>query len=273
MKKTIYFILSVLGTSLFAIIFHKCLPADANSASANSFLVEKLSFPVVAILYFIILFVLCAIAIYQFGMRSNLSKKDIFLRFGIGYGLIYFVGMFEIIPGADWNMDIAINQIFVGLGDAVPAFLIAFLISRKIEVKSNEQKKSTNKFDYKLMLIVAFYTFIIRIIGYNTNLVINAMDEYCAPVVSWTVFFSIIVGFVVALLYPFFVKESKFSVVRFLLSFGCNWFWFNSFMVLICKNYEVAVCLRVSVDLIAILIGIAISTLIVKMRYTNKIVS
>lgn len=256
MREKLYFIMSVLGTSLFAIIFHKCLPADANSANANSFLVEKFGFPVVAIFYFLVLFSMSALAIYKLGVKCDLSSKDVFLRFGIGYGLIYFVGMFEITPDIEWNMGVTLNQIFVGIGDAIPGILIAFLISRKLEKKSDEQVGSTAKLDLRLMGIVALCLFVGRMIGYKTGIVLNGMNQYFVPVLIWTILFSIIVGVVIGLLYPFYIRKSRFSIVRFLLSFGCNWLWFNGFIVLIMKNYLGAVCIRVAVDLILILLGV-----------------
>lgn len=78
MKKILNIILSILATTTFAIVFHKLLPEDANAANANSLLVEKLSFPVVAIIYFIMLFVICSISIYFLGLKSGLSRKEIF---------------------------------------------------------------------------------------------------------------------------------------------------------------------------------------------------
>ena len=136
MKKKLYFIFSILFTTIFAILFHMLLPADANSSNANSFLVKQFGFPLVATFYFLVLFCHCSITIYYLGLKSKLSKRDIFLRFGIGYGLIYFIGMFEIIPGYEWSISVGINQIGVGLGDAIPALLVAFLISRLLPQES-----------------------------------------------------------------------------------------------------------------------------------------
>ena len=168
MKKILNIILSILASTIFALLFHKLLPQDANAANANSFLVEKLSFPVVAIIYFLVLFCSCTIAIYFLGSKSCLTRKEIFLRFGISYGLIYFVGMFEIVPGYYWDITVGIKQFFVGIGDAIPAFLIAYLISRQLPPNKKTFTSIRNKQKLQLIISISSITLALRLIGNKT---------------------------------------------------------------------------------------------------------
>lgn len=264
MKRKIYFALSIIFTTLFAILFHKFLPSDANSSNANSILVQNFGFPVVAIFYFFILFCLCSFSIYHLGLKSQLSKRDIFLRFGIGYGMLYFIGMFEIVPGIAWNVSVGINQIAVGIGDAIPAIVISFLISRLIPHESRISRSFFNKEIISLIVYVAIINFVLRMIGYSTGIIDSAINDYCIPVIIWTILFSITLGIVIAILYPFFHDGSKFMVSRVLISFGLNWFWFNSFMALIMKGLMGTIIIRVTVDLLGI-----ICSILIYRRYSN----
>ena len=174
--------------------------------------------------------------------------------------------MFEITPGTDWNLDVLIRQIFVGIGDAVPGFLIAFLISRKIEGKP--EKPTKHRLDYRLMLLIAVCLFVIRMIGYTSGIVLNSMDDYRIPVIAWTLLFSILAGISVGILHPFYRKGTHFSVIRFLLSFGCNWLCFNGFIGLIWKGFWAVIFIRVAADLLAVLLAIGIYQKLPKKSFT-----
>ena len=249
-------ILSMLFCSIFAIVFHAMLPQDVNQAVMDSVLVEKFGAPVVGSLYFIVLYSLCVIIIQKWGKNVEMDGVELGLRYGLGFGIIYQVGMFELVPGNNWNINVFVNQFWVGFGDLVPVLLLALLIvlvsmkkrGRKIYFRAS--KKSAG-----LGFACAVSYFLFRMIGYYTGLTKSAIHEYFVPVVVWTLCMSLAICGMILCWYPIYEKCDKMVIKMLLISFGTNWLWFNSFMALIMKGFLAVVLLRVGIDVVAILVG------------------
>lgn len=250
--------LSMLFCSIFAIVFHAMLPQDANQAVMDSIFVEKLGAPVVGSIYFIVLYSFCMIIIQKYGKDTPMSGLELGLRYGLGFGLIYQVGMFELVPGSYWNMNVLVNQFWVGFGDLVPAVILALLIAMfSMKKKGIKVYFRANKNSATLGLGVSVSYFVFRIIGYYTGLITSSIHEYFVPVVVWTMFMSFAIYGMVLLWFPIYEKGNmKEVIVKMLLfSFGINWMWFNSFMLLIKKDMFIVIFLRVCIDIIAVIVG------------------
>ena len=187
-----------------------------------------------------------------------MSGLELGLRFGLGFGLIYQVGMFELVPGNLWNAKVLVNQFWVGFGDLVPVLILALLIVL-IPMKKSGSKIyfRANKKSVGLGAAVAMSYFVFRMIGYYTGLIASSIHEYFVPVIVWTLIMSLAIFGIVLLWYPIYEKWNKKEMVikMFLFSFGTNWMWFNSFMFLIRKHFFIIILLRVCIDVIAVIVG------------------
>ena len=91
-------------------------------------------FKTVAVFYFVILYTHCSICVGYFGKRSCLSKRENGLRFGISFGLMYLIGILEVVDNPIspelWSYsDFLISQSIMGIGDALPAFCLCLVIA------------------------------------------------------------------------------------------------------------------------------------------------
>lgn len=259
--------LMLLVCSLFAIVFHAMLPQDVNQALMDSVLVETFGAPVVGSMYFIILYTFCMVIIQKYGKDAQMSGLELGIRYGLGFGIIYQVGMFELVPGNDWNVDVFVNQFWVGFGDFVPVLFLALMIVL-ISMKKRGRKVyfRANKKSVGLGLMCAGSYFVFRMIGYYTGLIASAIHEYFVPVLLWTVLMSLAIYGMVLCWYPIYDKwDTKEMLIKMLFfSFGINWMWFNSFMILIMKDYFIVILLRVCMDLFAVMLGAYLWYIIIK---------
>ena len=76
--------------------------------------------------------------------------------------------MFEIVPGYYWDITVGIKQFFVGIGDAIPAFLIAYLISRQLPPNKKTFTSIPNKQKLQLIISISSITLALRLIGNKT---------------------------------------------------------------------------------------------------------
>lgn len=69
--------------------------------------------------YFIILYLHILCVVHCFGLRSMLCRKEVGLRFGLAFALLYMIGMQEVVVSASpfdtYGMDFIFYQLFMGL--------------------------------------------------------------------------------------------------------------------------------------------------------------
>src|SRR5665647_1248148 len=70
----------VLSSAIFAIFVHALLPTSVDIAQFDSIFVKYFGFPAVAIFYFILLFMQCAMAVRYIGVRADVPKLQIGIR-------------------------------------------------------------------------------------------------------------------------------------------------------------------------------------------------
>ena len=247
-------IVTVILSAIIAIIAHAILPAEVNVDEFDSIFVKALGFPVVATLYFLILFTHCTITVRYFGKKSPMSGNQIGLRYGLSFALIYLIGMQEIVvdasPFSVWGIDFVQYQIFMGLGDAIPVFILCMIIGHftvKNIIKNTHKSNLLNN-----MATICFITlsiFIIRIIGYKTGIIYSNYNEYPLPCSIWTILFGATLGFIFVFLKPVYMNMKLYNLKITVLTIGVNWIIFNSFIGLIFKGVMPQMILRSVIDI------------------------
>ena len=123
----------ILFSAIFAIIVHALLPTSVDVTKFDSIFVKCFGFPAVAIFYFILLFIQCAMVVRYIGVRADAPKLQIGIRFGIAFAMIYLFGMQEIVvegsPFSNWGLGFVKYQLIMGIGDGLPAILLCVAIA------------------------------------------------------------------------------------------------------------------------------------------------
>ena len=136
--------LAVITAVFLAIAIKSLLPADVNVEDFDSMLVNVLGFPAVAILYFIFIYVHCILVMQYFGKQSNLSNRQVGIRFGSVFAAMYLFGMQEVVveasPFNEWGLPFIRYQFIIGITDALPVLLLCLATSYLI---LNEKKLPT----------------------------------------------------------------------------------------------------------------------------------
>jgi hypothetical protein len=124
------------------------LPAPVNSNELDSIFVKSFGFPAVAIFYFILLFTQCTLVIKYIGSRTEVSKLQVGLQFGIAFALIYILGIQELgidsSPFSSWGFEYVKYQFIMGIGDAVPVLLLC-LATALFTLRDREKFKPIEK--------------------------------------------------------------------------------------------------------------------------------
>jgi hypothetical protein len=245
----------VVLSTIIAIVAHAILPAEVNVDEFDSIFVKALGFPVIASLYFLILFTHCAIIINYFGKKSSMTGKQIGLRYGLSFALIYLIGMQEIVvdasPFAVWGIDFVKYQIFMGLGDAIPVFILCMIIghfTHKNIFKGTHTHKNNLLNNIVTICFITLAIFIVRIICYKTGIIYSNYNKYPLPCSIWTILFGVTLGFIFIFLKPVYVNMKLYNTKLIILTIGLNWIIFNSFIGLIFKGVMPQMILRSIID-------------------------
>lgn len=263
MKKRKYFELAgcILGCAIIAILVHALLPSPGGTMAVEEFdslLVKTVGFPVVASLYFVILYVHIVFALLYLGSHSSLDSKSIGIRCGIVFAALYMVGMQEVVvsaPFTSWGMDFVLYQFFMGLGDAIPAFILCFVMGLFF-IKSKGKERVNTAGSARKVALIAAIVFAERMIGQATGIISSDINVYPMAVCLWTLLFGLVMGIAYVILEPAFKAQRKwFSII---LVIGLNWIWFNCFIGLIMAGLIGQMLLRGILDVMALTFGVLI---------------
>jgi len=262
-KVFIISIIAILFSAAFAIFVHAILPASVDVVQFNSILVQWFGFPAVSTFYFILLFTHCAVSVRYIGLRTNASKLQTGIRFGIAYALIYIFGMQEIVldysPFSSWGFEFVRYQFLIGIGDGIPALLLCLIISY-FTLKNNNQNKTIPTLNLaeniKVIAIIMFTFLLERLFFYQTGLINSECASYLLPCYIWTGMFGVMIGYIFVILYPLLSYGADRALwvlpLRFILTIGLNWTIFNSFMGLIIKGIMPQMLLRSGLDVVGL---------------------
>lgn len=225
----------------------------------DSFLVKKLGFPAVASGYFIVLFFHILIAVRVFAPKLQLGKWKTGCCFGLAFSLLYLGGIQEVMvsasPLTEYGLDFVLNELFLGLGDALPAFLlcIALCLLHSLPAVSNRKTPFLHPARGIRIAMAATFFFTWRMAGYLTGIVDSELAQHPIPVVVWTAAFGTLLGVAYCLLLPVFSGGKKLAGL--FLTIGVNWIWFNCCIGLIAAHTSGFMVLRAGADVLSMLIG------------------
>lgn len=265
MKRIIFInIFTIFFSAIFAIGVHAILPAPVELSLFDSLLVKLFGFPFVASFYFIMLFTQCAIAVRYIGVRTEASKFQTGIRFGLAFAMIYLLGMQEVVvegsPFSSWGLEFVTYQFFMGMGDAIPVLLLCLIISY-FTIENKETGNVIHKLQtvdiIKAVSIIAIAILIERTIAYESGLITSNHDTYPIPTYVWTILFGLTLGFIYVILYPLlsYKNNLRYIPLRLTLVIGVNWIIFNCFIGLIFKDTMFEMLLRSGLDVAALFIA------------------
>jgi hypothetical protein len=257
-------VLTILCSVAFVIAFHAVMPASADVEKLDSVLVTHFGFPFVAVSYFAMLYTQCTVVVIYFCNKTKISNLQTGIRFGLSFALINMVGMQELMvessPFAQYGFEYIKYQFFMGVGDAIPLFILCMVIALftvKNSVKEGKVPKMKMAEKLYAIGIISISFLLERTVGYETGIIQSNCDIYMAPCYIWTALFGITLGCIYTILYPVLYNEQKWIHVPIglALSIGLNWIIFNSFIGLIMKGTMSDVLLRSGLDVMVLFIA------------------
>jgi hypothetical protein len=254
---------AIILSAAFAIFVHAIFPASVEVDKLDGFLVKLVGFQAVGVGYFLLLYIQCTAVVRYVARRTGVSNLQAGFRTGISFALVYLVGMQEVMVGSSpftsYGLDYIRYEFFMGLGDAIPVFVLCIVVA--IFTGKNKAGLVASKTDMSgrllTMAIIAAGFLIERTIGYETGIVLSEHNTNAIQCYIWTALFGIVLGCIYVILYPVLTSGYKRGnvPVRFALVIGVNWIIFNSFIGMILKGVMVQMLLRSGLDVAALLIA------------------
>ncbi len=266
LSNTLLSMLIIIVSALIAIILHAELPAKVDISLLDGLLVKRYGFPVVATVYFLFLFTHCIAILIQNRNKLNSSNLKSEIYFGLSFSLIYMIGMQEIVlgtsPYTQWGAAFVYYQLLMGIGDAIPAIILCFLIGKIFFCGQNNKHITIGKESiYTVLPFVVLIGTIRLIVSYGGVIQSNILD-YFIPVTIW----GYILGFVFGIVYLLIETTTLAKLKTMFLGIGINWMIFNSFMGLIKKEAMTDALLRSTIDVVSIFFAIEL-TKVIKRHY------
>lgn len=272
-KSVLFDLLLVVIFAAAAIALHAILPspgAEMDTSVFDSWLVKAMGFPAVASGYFVVLFLHILITIRAYAPKSPLGKWKTGLCFGAAYSLLYLGGMQEVMvsasPLTEYGPDFVLYELFLGLGDALPAFLLCIALCAIHAKPSGAVDRPAflrQENGIRIAMIGAGF-FLWRMAGDLGGIVDNELALYPAPVLLWTAIFGALLGVGYCLLLPAFGGRRK--PAGLFLTIGVNWIWFNCYIGLIAAGAFRFMVLRAGADVLAVLLGSMLAERICRMK-------
>ena len=195
----------------------------------------------------------------NFVPKSTLSNKEIGIRYGSAFGLMYLVGMQEVVVSASpfdtYGFGFVIYQFFIGLGDAIPVLILCLIvtsINKRRLVSEKEPIKHKIRADIIIVAVVAIVFFVQRTIGYLVGYIESEIQEYPVPVLVWTIIFGVVLGVMYLIIRPIYndKNNTKKIIQIVILTIGVNWIWFNCFIGLILDGMFLKMLSRSLIDVV-----------------------
>lgn len=275
--KTVLFILLACILAILSKVF---LPSSVNVEDFDSLLVAKLGFPIVACLYFLMIYSHNAIIAKLFSQKSQLPNFQCGLRIGLSFGLVYLMGMEEVVvessPFSEWGFPFVAYQFVMGIGEAVMALLLCLCITRFVtEKKVNPAKvnfRAVVKDDFLAVGIITLAFFIERVVLYHTGLISSDIKTFPIPTYAWTVLFGITLGICFCLLRGVIGKETssiKLCLRVCIFAIGLCWIGFNLFIAFIFKGALADILIRCLCDVVVLFAAAVLWTKILDRRLSK----
>ena len=253
---------AVLIATALSIVLHAVVPAPVDEIMFDSWLVQRIGFPITVSLYFFVLFCHCLWAVSFCTRRQQPGAYRWGWRLGFMFALVYMWGMQEVVveasPFAYWGWEFIRYQIFMGIADALPALLICVIWGRITAPTVNGIGKCPNGGTtgaapsgwFGGIAMVAGVT-AIRAIGYQSGVYASSVEQHSVAVYGWTVILGVVFVATYYVLRPMWQGHrspgGRAAFIGFVL-IGLNWIWFNVFIGLIFADALLEMLLRSGLD-------------------------
>ena len=271
LSKTLLSMLMIVLSALIAIVLHAALPAKVDVSLLDGLLVKRYGFPVVASVYFLVLFTHCTVVLTQNRKKLKGSNRKSEIYFGLSFSLIYMIGMQEIVlnasPYTQWGTDFIYYQLLMGVGDAIPAIILCIVIGNIFFCGQCDEHMTKGKESiYTVLSFIVLIGTVRLIVSYAGAIKSNILD-YPIPVTLW----GYILGCVFGIVYLLIGTTTVDKIGTMLLGIGINWMIFNSFIGLVRKDSMTDALLRSTIDLVSIFIAVQLSTVIKGRRFRRNL--
>jgi uncharacterized membrane protein len=116
------------------------------------------------------------------------------LRFGGCFGLIFLLGMQEVMvsasPFSEWGLNFVIYQFFMGFGEAIVALILCIIIAKyTIKGKENEDYFKENIVYNKvtMVILISLMFTIERTVAYITGITSSDIAVSPIPCIGWII--------------------------------------------------------------------------------------
>lgn len=244
---------AVLVSVIVDVILHRLFAPRIEYNFPPSALIEKgLFFPAVSIA--LIIWFGCLAIVFNF-IQMNLSGSKTMkgLRFGIAFGVLCFLAIFEMCLVFDSAPG---DELRTSLTDGVSILLLGLLLGRLTGTDSS-YSNSRMKLSQISFIVIPLFFFVGRYFGY---MIIHILSAYAKKPIG-TLLWTLGVGYWITVMYwllketpekPAIVQAVRFGVVI----FGSYWLIYNSFVLLFLKLSILNVFLRVIIDVVSITVAI-----------------
>lgn len=246
-------LLTVLVPVIVDVILHRLFAPRIEYNFSPSVFIEKGLFLPVVIMALIIWFGSLAIIFNLIQMNLSGSKTMKGLRFGIAFGVLCFLAIFEMCLVFDSSPG---DELRTSATDGVSILLLGLLLGHLTGTHST-YPSSRMKLSHKSFIVIPLIFLVGRYFGY---MIINIMSAYSEKPIG-TLLWTLGVGYWITAMYWLLKETSERSAmvqaVRFgVVIFGSYWLIYNSFVLLFLKLSILNVFLRVIIDVISITVGI-----------------
>lgn len=244
---------AVFVSVLIDVILHRLFAPRIEYNYSPSVLIEKGFFlPAVSIALIIWFGTLAIIfALIQGNLSGTKMMKG--LRFGIAFGVLCFLAIFEMCLVFDSSL---VDEFYTSITDGVSILLLGLLLGR-LTGTDRTSPSSRMKLSQKSFIVISLIFLVGRYFGYMVIDIMSAYSEKPIETFLWTLG----IGYWIAIMY-WLLKETRegsamVQAVRFgVLIFGVYWLIYNSFVLLFLKLSIFDVFLRVIIDVVSITMGI-----------------
>ena len=250
-------LLAVLVSVLIDIIFHRLFAPRIEYNYSPSVLIEK-GFFLPAVSMALVIWFGSLVIIFAL-IQGNLSGTKMMkgLRFGIAFGVLCFLAIFEMCLVFDSSLA---DELCTSIIDGISILLLGLLLGRLVGT-DRASPGSRTKLSQKSLIVISLFFLFGRYFGYMIINVMSAYSEKPTETFLWTLG----IGYWIAIMY-WLLKETPersamVQALRFgVLIFGVYWLIYNSFVLLFLDLSILNVFLRVTIDVVSITVGIWVAS-------------
>ena len=248
--------LTIIVCAIAAIAVHAVLPAKVDEDLLDGVLVRQFGFAVVAVTYFLALYLHCFVSVTVSWSRAQTTSRGHGLTLGLAFAVMYMIGMQEIMvdksPFSAWNTDFIVYQTIIGLGDAIPVVILC-LMAGALLVDAGTHTAGGRRSSLVTALLMTMSVGTVRWIVSALGLIESCLADYPVAVVGWGYLLGLGFGIAFVLL----TRASTAGRALMLYGVGLNWVIFNSFIGLVYDGAMSDALLRSAIDVAVVALSMA----------------